>query len=195
LALELLFEFGVGVGPEAAEAFGDLDGAVVGGQDVEGEGEAALGDFEIVVDAVEILDAGAEEGFGVGGVGDFCAASAGEFEAVGRVLIDEALLGRGEEGAGEGEDREIFDVAVANGLVAGEEDDVVAFVGPEVWDILLGEDAGEEVDAFDPLFDGVVPAVETEFVVEDALGEDGGGRGAGFGIAILSVEHEVAEHF
>lgn len=88
LALELLFEFGVGVGPEPAEAFRDLDGAVVGGKDLESQWESALSDLEVIVDAIEILDACAEEGVRVGGVGDFCTASSREFETIRGVLID-----------------------------------------------------------------------------------------------------------
>lgn len=72
---------------------------------------------------------------------------------------------------------------------------MVALVRAESGEALLREHPGEEVNAFDPLINGVVPAVETEFVVEDALGQDGCGCGTGFGVAILSVEHEIAEHF
>ena len=95
LALELLFEFGVGLGPEGFQALGYLDGTVVGGEDLDGHGDASGGDFEVFGHAVKILDAGAEDGIGGGGIGDLGAASAGEFEALGGLFVHQVLLGGG----------------------------------------------------------------------------------------------------
>ena len=46
-------------GPEAGEVVGDLDGAVVWGEDVEEDGDGAVSDGDGALEVVEFLDAGA----------------------------------------------------------------------------------------------------------------------------------------
>ena len=57
LALELVFELRVGLGPEGLEVFCDLHRPVARGEHMEREGVAAEGDFEFPIHPVEILNA------------------------------------------------------------------------------------------------------------------------------------------
>ena len=74
LALELVFELRVGLGPEGLEVFCDLHWPVARGKHMEREGVAAEGDFEFAIHSVKILDARGEHGLGGVGVGDLRAA-------------------------------------------------------------------------------------------------------------------------
>lgn len=58
LALELLFQAGVGFGPKRFEAARHLNRSVARGQDVESERMATECDFDIIRDSVKILDPG-----------------------------------------------------------------------------------------------------------------------------------------
>lgn len=82
-ALEFQFEFWVGFLPKIAEVAGDLDGAMIGGKDLDGEGTAPGCDAEAAIEAVEILDPRREGWWQAGSVGDFCPSTAGEFQTFG----------------------------------------------------------------------------------------------------------------
>ena len=58
LALQLLLEFWVGLSPEIREAGRDLNGALVGGEDLDEEGDFAGSYLQVGLDSVEVLDAG-----------------------------------------------------------------------------------------------------------------------------------------
>ena len=58
LALQLLLEFWVGLSPEIREAGRDLNGALVGGEDLDEEGDFAGSYLQVGFDSVEVLDAG-----------------------------------------------------------------------------------------------------------------------------------------
>ena len=90
---EFLFELGVAFLPEVRERGGDLDGAPVGGEDLDDEGDFSARDAQVAADAVEILDAGAECRRRVFRVGNFGSASTGEFEAFGGHSVEEVELG------------------------------------------------------------------------------------------------------
>ena len=74
LALELVFELGVGFGPEGLEVFRDLNRTVARGEDMEREGVATEGDFEFAIHSVKILNARGEHRLCGVGVGDLRAA-------------------------------------------------------------------------------------------------------------------------
>ena len=57
LALQLVFELGVGVGPEGVEVFRDLHRTVARSEHMERQRVAAEGDFEFAIHPVEILNA------------------------------------------------------------------------------------------------------------------------------------------
>jgi len=97
--------FRVGVHRERVQAFGDLDRAMARGEDVQGEGMPAHRNLDVVVHAVEVLDARGEERLGGFRIRDLCPASAGKGQSLGRVLVHELLLGVGEERPGMREDR------------------------------------------------------------------------------------------
>jgi hypothetical protein len=57
LALQLVFELGVGVGPEGVEIFCDLHRTMTRSEHMERQRVAAEGDFEFPIHPVEILNA------------------------------------------------------------------------------------------------------------------------------------------
>ena len=97
LALELLFQAGVGLGPKRFEAARHLNRTVAWGQYVEGERMAAECDFYVVCDSVEILDSGREERIRRIGISHLRSASTGKLDSFGGVFFDELLLLPGEE--------------------------------------------------------------------------------------------------
>ena len=97
-AFEFLGDGGVAVEPEAGEVFGDLDGAHVGGEELDEEGDAAGGDAGRFLLAVEVLDAGGDGGLGAVGVVDLGFASGGEVDALGGVAVEGLVLGVAEPG-------------------------------------------------------------------------------------------------
>src|SRR5208282_3562809 len=74
LALEFLFELGVGLAPEVGQVVGDLDGAIVRGEDFDADGGAAIGHPQPLFHAVQILNARGNGRRTVGGVSDLGAA-------------------------------------------------------------------------------------------------------------------------
>ena len=101
---EFFADFGIGVGPETGEILGDLDGAVVGGEEVEGEGNAAIGDGGGGGEAEDFLDADGEDWGLVGLVVDVDLAAGGDGEVGGDLLVEGLDLGVSEvvfEGVGE----------------------------------------------------------------------------------------------
>jgi hypothetical protein len=82
------------------------------------------------------------------------------------------------------ENGSIFDIAVANSLIANEEKDVLPFILSHYGNALLRTKAGEEVDSMDPLFDSIVPTIEPQRASHDLLGKAERGCGAGFRIAV-----------
>ena len=97
LALELLFQAGVGLGPKGFEAARHLHRTVARGQDMEGERMAAECDFDIVCDSVEILDSGREERIRRLGISHLRSASTWKLDSLGGVFFDELLLLPSEE--------------------------------------------------------------------------------------------------
>ena len=97
LALELLFQAGVGLGPKRFEAARHLNRTVAWGQDMEGERMAAEGDFDIIRDSVEILNSGREKGIRRLGISHLRSASTGKLDSLGGVFFDELLLLPSEE--------------------------------------------------------------------------------------------------
>src|SRR5689334_19812636 len=75
--LEVFADLEVGVGPEALEVGGDLDGAVVGGEELEFYRDAAGGEAGGVEEAEELLQADGEDDFG-GGVAEADVTAAGD---------------------------------------------------------------------------------------------------------------------
>ncbi len=184
---------GIGGFPEVGDVGGDLDGALVGGEDLDEDFDAAGAEGEVFFEAVEVLDAGGDGGGSVFGVGDFGLAAGGEGDLFGGELGDEGLLFGGEPVAEGGEDGFFFDFFEGNGAVADLFDEVAFVFGGEGGEGEFGHPAGEAVDAGDPLVDGVVPVFEGGASGENFFGEDrggffGGGFAAGFGF-----EEEIAE--
>lgn len=97
LALELLFQAGVGLGPKGFETARHLHRTVTRGQDVQSERMAAEGDFDIIRHTVKILDSGREERIRRLGISHLRAASTGKFDPLGGVFFDELLLLPSEE--------------------------------------------------------------------------------------------------
>ena len=96
-ALEFLLELRVGIGPKRAQASCDLYGTMAGGKNVQGERVAAHRNFNIVIDAVEILYSCGEKRFGTCGVSNLGMAPAGQFEPGRSVLVHDVLFGRSKQ--------------------------------------------------------------------------------------------------
>src|SRR4029077_5977635 len=116
----------------------------------------------VVGDAIEVLDACAEDWRGVRRIGDLGAASAGELKAFRGMFLDELLLGGSKGRPNEVQNRAVFDFAVVRGVLAGKMDDVFALGGADFRDMVLREGSSQKVHARDPLFHRVVPLVEGE---------------------------------
>ncbi len=97
LALELLFQAWVGLGPKGFETARHLHRTMARGQDMEGERMAAECDFDIVCDSVEILDSGREKRIRCLGICHLRAASTRKLDPLGSVFFDELLLLPSEE--------------------------------------------------------------------------------------------------
>ena len=97
LALELLFQAGVGFIPKRFEAACHLHRTVARGQDVESERMATECDFDIVRHTIEILDSGREERIRRLGISHLRSASTGKLDSLGGVFFDELLLLPSEE--------------------------------------------------------------------------------------------------
>lgn len=99
----------------------------------------AHGNLYVVIHAVEILDPCGQERFRAFGVGDLGFAASGKLKTLWRMLVYKLLLGVSQEGSGVGQDRGVFDVAVAGGAIADEKDRMAPLVIPECRQGLLGE--------------------------------------------------------
>ncbi len=97
LALELLFQAGVGLCPKGFEAARHLNRTMARGQDMESERIAAEGDFDVVCDSVKILDSGREKRIRRLGISHLRSASTGKLDPLGGVFFDELLLLPSEE--------------------------------------------------------------------------------------------------
>jgi hypothetical protein len=97
LALELLFQAGVGLGPKRFETARHLDRTVAWGQDMEGERMAAECDFDVVCDSVKILDSGREKRIRRLGISHLRSSPTWKLDSLGSVFFDELLLLPSEE--------------------------------------------------------------------------------------------------
>lgn len=146
---EFFADFGVGVGPEAGEILGDLGGAVVGGEQVEGEGNAAVGDGWGGGEAEDFLDADSEDWGLVGLVVDADLAAGGDGEVGGDLLVEGLELGVGEvvfEGVGEIDATEGVEIAFSPAELEEDGGRLVGIgflVGEEVGDFEFGEPGAE----------------------------------------------------
>lgn len=70
-SLQLRFQLRISVAPKIPEAFRDLHRPIAGGEDLDADTNAAIGDPERVVDAVQILDPRSDGWRAVGGVNHF----------------------------------------------------------------------------------------------------------------------------
>lgn len=87
-AAELLAELGVEAFPETGEILGHLDGAVVGGEEMDDGVDAAAGETRGLLHAEEVLEAGGDRGGLAVDVGDLGHAAVGEADAFGGEAID-----------------------------------------------------------------------------------------------------------
>ena len=141
------------------------------GQNMEGERMAAECDFDVVRDAIKILDSCGKKGIRSLGISHLRAASTGKLDAFGSVFFDELLLIPSEERFCMGQHLRVFDVAVADRTVTDEEDDVVPFILAHGRKILLGAKLDEEIDAVKPLLDGIIPGIQAKVAFHDLFGK------------------------
>ena len=193
LALELLFQFWVGLGPEGSKAVGHLNGPVVRSEDVNGQRHAARGNLEIVRDTVKVLDARAENRRGVLRIGDFGAAAAGKLEALRGMFFDELLLPGSQDRPDEVQDRTILDIPVIRGVLAGEMDDIFPLGSANLRNMVLRKRLSQKVHPRDPLLNRIVPLVEGKVSVCDGVREARRSFRRGVGVAILRLDDEIAK--
>ena len=70
-----------------------------------------------------------------------------------------------------GQDRRVFDVAVANRTITNQEDDMMPLVLAHGGEVLFGTKTREEIDAVEPLLDGVIPAIQAQVAFPDLIGK------------------------
>ena len=97
LALELLFQSGVGFRPKRLKTPRYLHRAMARREDVERERVATESDFDVIRHTVEILDSCREKGIRRLGVSDLRPPTSGKLDALRGVLFDELLLLPSEE--------------------------------------------------------------------------------------------------
>ena len=97
LALELLFQTGVGFRPKRLKTPRYLHRAMARREDVERERVATESDFDVIRHTVEILDSCREKGIRRLGISHLCSASTGKLDSLGSVFFDELLLLPSEE--------------------------------------------------------------------------------------------------
>ena len=68
-----------------------------------------------------------------------------------------------------GQHRRVFDVAVANRTITNQEDDMMPLVLAHGGEILFGTKTREEIDAVEPLLDGVIPGIEAQISIQNLL--------------------------
>ena len=93
-----------------------------------------------------------------------------------------------------GQHLRIFDVAVTNRSITNQEDNMMPLVLAHGGKILLGAEAREEIDAVEPLLDGVIPAIQAEVAFHDLLGKACGRCRARFGVAVSVLKDQIAKN-
>ena len=93
-----------------------------------------------------------------------------------------------------GQDRRVFDVAVANRTITNQEDDMMPLVLAHGGEVLFGTKTREEIDAVEPLLDGVIPGIEAQISIQNLLGKTRGRLGAWFGIAVTILKDQIAKN-
>lgn len=195
-ASEFAADLRVGTRPEAREIGCDLDGSLVGGEEMEEERDPAVGDSGCLGHAKEVLDAGFDPGSFTRFVIDAHIASAGDGDLFGSGAREELLLLRGEsgpEGVAETVWRDGAEVLEAGQAAA--ECDQRAFEESLIdgFDAGFGESLGEEKDPCELCIDP--GAIDEAFDAgSESMSGEQGGRLVGIGIRdLLFVDHELVE--
>ena len=201
---EVFADFEVGGFPKGAEVGGDLDGAVVWAEEVEGEGDASGGDAWGVgpagsFAAEEFLEADGEDGVLVEVVLDADAVAGGDGEGFGGVLVEEAVEGIGEMRAEKvcevvAATRGAADVVEAAFAWGGFDEDACEVGGVEGGPGLFGHGFAEEGDAGQESGAGFVGLKNFCGAGGEGGGEDAGGVFIGDrGIGIFAEEEVAVE--
>lgn len=115
---EFLFHLRIAELPEVGNVLGHLPGAVVWGEDMDDEVDAAIGDGGGLVGADELHKFGGEERVVYGMVGDFRSMAAGEADALWAMAVEQVALVRAEPVVKDGPDGRFLDFLIGNGSVA-----------------------------------------------------------------------------
>ena len=70
-----------------------------------------------------------------------------------------------------GQHRRVFDVAIANRTIADQEDDMMPLVVAHGGEVLFGTKTREEINAVEPLLEGVIPAIQAQIAFQNLLGK------------------------
>jgi hypothetical protein len=93
-----------------------------------------------------------------------------------------------------GQHRRVFDVSVANRSITNQEDDMMPLVLAHGGEVLFGTKTREEIDAVEPLLDGVIPGIEAQISIQNLLSKARGCLRAWFGVAVTILKDQIAKN-